>query len=188
MNDVLSAVKDLEDFHGKALTLDARVYYVEALEKLPTALVVSGLDLWKQNNSPSSRLPSLNQLRACIDDARVAAWRKSAAQPMGPAANSRQARQAAATSDPTYRNACWDLVRSAWGMSKHQLADAFDHMHSLWPGHDWDKAAERARVRLAVSPPTLVDTNPRAPEDQRRASLAYQGELVKVGTVVEEMA
>jgi hypothetical protein len=146
---ILAFVKSLEEFHGKALTAEARVYYVDALGRAPVGLVREAVSRWRTANSPSARFPSVAQIKAHIQDARTAQWqagkRHEDKAPLLHAAGGD-------AEDPEYNQARWELVKRAHGMTKQQLVGAFEEIHRRYPGHDWDGAATRLRTKISLQP------------------------------------
>lgn len=133
------AVKDLEDYHGKALTREARVFYVEALASFSPPVLADAVRHWKNQNSPSTRFPALSQLRASVDESRNRLWQRAKAEEI----HHPISQPAVSQLDPAYQRACWDLIRRAAHMTRQQLHHAFITHHNSWPDHHWDLAARR---------------------------------------------
>ena len=144
----LAQVKILEEYHGRTLPGEARVYYVDSLSHYAPDLLEGIIKHWRNANAPASRFPSLRDLRALADEARSHTWaRKKNTE------NRQPLSQPTVTQDPAYHHACWDLIRRASTMTPAQLAEGFETLHSRWPGHDWDGAARRLRGQTARRAP-----------------------------------
>lgn len=143
--EIIRAIGELENYHGRLLPEDARSYYVDALLPYSPALVLEAVSLWRHANAPTSRFPSLGQLQECLDQARTAFWRRQKS-----SENRSPLTQPAVTrGDREWEKAMWTLVTRAQRLSPEELAQAFDDMHTHYPDRDWDGAARRLRVKIA---------------------------------------
>jgi hypothetical protein len=135
--DYLEFVKDLENYHKKELSSEARLYFAEGLAKHNKGDVRDAICRWRDVTSPSQRFPSLKDIRLHVDEARLKQWKatKEAETKFDPNA------VRPCDQDPKYYMACWDLVKRAKGMTKDELVWAFRDFDEKHPGNGWAEAA-----------------------------------------------